>query len=126
MAARGTFTGLDCLARDGFTVLRGLRVGLVTHPAAVDGQLRSCADLLQRPDGVRLAALFGPEHGYSGQEQDLIHVGDARESALPCYSLYGTTVARLRPTAEQLHGLDALVIDLQDIGSRYYTFQATM
>jgi uncharacterized protein YbbC (DUF1343 family) len=77
--------------------------------------------------GVRLAALFGPEHGFLGIEQDLI--ADRRAGAwrgIPYYSLYGDTIESLRPTAEQVRGLEALVIDLQDVGSRYYTFQATM
>jgi uncharacterized protein YbbC (DUF1343 family) len=75
---------------------------------------------------VELAALFGPEHGFAGTAQDLIGVGHATEGELRVYSLYGASVEALRPTAEQLRGLDALVIDLQDVGSRYYTFQATM
>jgi uncharacterized protein YbbC (DUF1343 family) len=75
---------------------------------------------------VRLAKLFGPEHGLLGEAQDLIGVPDGGNAGLRVHSLYGDTFASLRPTAEQLHGLDALVIDLQDVGSRYYTFQATM
>lgn len=121
-------TGLDCLRDRGFAPLRGLRVGLVTHPAAVDGQLRHVRDLLAEAPGVHLAALFGPEHGLMGEEQDLIGVrgGADPDSGLRVHSLYGDTFDSLKPTAEQLHGLDALVIDLQDVGSRYYTFQATM
>ncbi len=120
-------TGLEMLCADDFAPLRGLRVGLVTHPAAVDAELRHAADLLAVAPGVHLAALFGPEHGLRGQAQDLIGVADGGASQGPrVYSLYGSTLASLRPSAEQLAGLDALVIDLQDVGSRYYTFQATM
>jgi uncharacterized protein YbbC (DUF1343 family) len=121
-------TGLEVLATRHWAPLRGLRVGLVCHPASVDGQLRHAADLLAAAPGVELAALFGPEHGFLGQAQDLVGVGDGHDprSALRVASLYGPTSASLRPTAEQLRGLDALVIDLQDVGSRYYTFQATM
>src|SRR5262245_5580852 len=121
-------TGLDVLFAQGFAPLRGLRVGLVTHPAAVDGQLRHAAELLAAAPGVRLAVLFGPEHGLLGEAQDLIGVADAADPAsrLRVHSLYGDTVDSLRPTDEQLDSLDALVIDLQDVGSRYYTFQATM
>src|SRR4051812_6331990 len=121
-------TGLEVLCAQGFAPLRGLRVGLVTHPAAVDSQLRHAADLLATAPGVTLAALFGPEHGFQGEAQDLIGVaaGHDRHHGLRVHSLYGATAASLWPTAEQLHGLDALVIDLQDVGSRYYTFQATM
>jgi uncharacterized protein YbbC (DUF1343 family) len=119
-------TGLDVLRDDDFRPLRGRRVGLVCHPASVDSQLRHAADLLAGAPDVRLAALFGPEHGFAGTAQDLIGVSDAADGALRVHSLYGSSFESLKPTAEQLRGLDALVIDLQDIGSRYYTFQATM
>jgi len=122
-------TGLDVLAADNFAPLKGCRVGLVTHPAAVDSQLRHAIELLAAAQGMKLSAIFGPEHGLLGQAQDLISVS-AEESKkhgdLKVHSLYGATAASLRPTAEQLQGLDALVVDMQDIGSRYYTFQATM
>ncbi len=121
-------TGLEVLNARGFAPVRGLRVGLVTHPAAVDANLRHAANVLAEAPGVSLAALFGPEHGLHGQAQDLIGIpeGDSPVAALRVHSLYGATAASLRPTAGQLRGLDALVIDLQDVGSRYYTFQATM
>jgi uncharacterized protein YbbC (DUF1343 family) len=111
-----------------FAPLRGLCVGLVTHPAAVDAELRHAAELLARAPGVRLAALFGPEHGLHGEAQDLAGVGHAHDpaSGVRVHSLYGDSADSLRPSDEQLDGLDALVIDLQDVGSRYYTFQATM
>jgi uncharacterized protein YbbC (DUF1343 family) len=119
-------TGLEVLCARQFTPLRGLRVGLVTHPAAIDSHFRHAADLLAQAPGVCLAALFGPEHGLRGEAQDLIGVPDGGPTGWRVHSLYGATADSLRPTAEQLRGLDALVIDLQDIGSRYYTFQATM
>lgn len=119
-------TGLDVLRDSNWKPLVGRRVGLVCHPASVDSQLRHAADLVATALGVELAALFGPEHGFSGVAQDLIGVGDATAAGLRVHSLYGQTVESLRPSAEQLRGLDALVIDLQDVGSRYYTFQATM
>src|SRR4051812_17326948 len=103
-------TGLEVLCARQFAPLQGLRVGLVTHPAAIDAQFRHAAELLAQAPGVRLAALFGPEHGLRGEAQDLIGVADPGPHT---YSLYGTTAASLRPTAEQLRGLDALVIDLQ-------------
>jgi len=121
-------TGLECLADQGFAPLRGLRIGLVTHPAAVDGRLRHIRERLAETPGVHLAALFGPEHGLMGEAQDLIGVagGTESDSGLRIHSLYGDSFDSLSPTDEQLRGLDALVIDLQDVGSRYYTFQATM
>jgi uncharacterized protein YbbC (DUF1343 family) len=121
-------TGLDVLRAQEFAPLRGLRVGLVTHPAAVAADLRHAADLLAAAPGVRLAALFGPEHGLLGEAQDLVGVphGQDAGSGLRVHSLYGDTFDSLRPSDGQLDGLDALVIDLQDVGSRYYTFQATM
>src|SRR4051794_36105764 len=100
--------GLDVLRDQGWKSLRGLRVGLVCHPASVDQHLCHAADLLAAAPGVELAALFGPEHGYLGQAQDLVHVGEDRDAGLRVYSLYGTTVESLRPTVEQLRGLDAL------------------
>ncbi len=125
---QGVRTGLDHLREQSFTPLRGLRVGLVTHPAAVDHRLRHACELLAQAPGVKLAAVFGPEHGLMGEAQDLIGVRDGTDphSGLRVHSLYGDSLESLKPTAEQLHGLDALVIDLQDVGSRYYTFQATM
>lgn len=117
-------SGLDVLRDGGFAVLRGKRVGLVTHPAAMDDQLRSAAELVA--ESVNLVALFGPEHGITGEAQDLIPVADGGEWPVRVYSLYGDTFDSLKPTPVMLRGLDALVIDLVDIGSRYYTFQATM
>ena len=120
-------TGLDVLVERGFAQLRGLTFGLVTHPAAVDGHLQHAADLLDAAPNCRLAALFGPEHGLLGHAQDLIGVASqAAKDGPQVFSLYGSNYSCLRPTAEQLKGLDALVIDMQDVGSRYYTFQATM
>lgn len=119
-------TGLDVLCSTGFAELRGRRVGLVCHPASVDARFQHAAELLAHAPGVELRALFGPEHGFHGTAQDLIGVGHADAGAFRVHSLYGSTFQSLKPTAEQLGGLDVVVIDLQDIGSRYYTFQATM
>ena len=121
-------TGLAVLRDQGFTPLRGLRIGLVTHAAAVDETLHPADDLLSEAPGVHLALLFGPEHGLQGTAQDLVGVPDGRDpnGGVPVVSLYGSTFVSLSPTDEHLRGLDALVIDLQDVGSRYYTFQATM
>jgi uncharacterized protein YbbC (DUF1343 family) len=121
-------TGLDIVAAEGFARFRGQRVGLVVHPASVDCRLRHAIDLVFEAGGVRLATVFGPEHGLLGEAQDLIGLGEDNDSigGFRSVSLYGHTVESLRPRAEQLAGLDVLVIDLQDVGSRYYTFPTTM
>ena len=125
---RHVLTGLDVLAAERFASLRGMTIGLVAHPASVDAHLHSTVELLAAAPDVRLADIFGPEHGFLGIEQDLIAVPTENTGwrDIAYHSLYGDTVESLRPSTEQLRGLDALVIDLQDIGSRYYTFQATM
>ena len=121
-------TGLDVLCAQGFANLRGTRVGLVAHAAAVDANLQPATDLFLAAPGVKLTALFGPEHGLQGTAQDLASVPNADDpvSGLRIHSLYGDTFDSLRPNPDQLQGLDVLVIDLVDIGSRYYTFQGTM
>lgn len=121
-------TGLDVLLARDFAPLSGLRVGLITHAAAVNADLRQARELFAETTRLRLAALFGPEHGLLGEAQDLIGVGEGDDplSGLRVHSLYGDRVESLRPTPEQLQGLDALVVDLQDVGSRYYTFPTTM
>lgn len=121
-------TGLDRLVADGARQLHGMRVGLVANQATVDASLRHVVDLLHAMPGVRLKALFGPEHGIFGHAQDLIGVadGDGPEPRLRVSSLYGSTFASLRPTPEQFAGLDILLVDLPDIGTRYYTFAATL
>jgi uncharacterized protein YbbC (DUF1343 family) len=108
--------------------LRGPRLGLICNPTTVDARLRHAADLLAALPRVRLAALFGPEHGVRGDAQYMAAVGQERDprTGLPAFSLYGDTAASLAPTPAQLEGLDALCFDVQDVGSRFYTYQATM
>jgi uncharacterized protein YbbC (DUF1343 family) len=105
--------------------MRGLRVGLVANPSSVTPDLVHASLALRRVRGVRLAALFGPEHGVSADAQDLVEVGHSRDAVtgLPVHSLYGDTRV---PTPEMLAGVDAMVFDVQDVGSRYYTFVYTM
>jgi len=106
--------------------LEGLRVGLVCNPASVDATLAHASDLLLRAPGITLAALFGPQHGFRADLQDNMiespHAADAKRR-VPVYSLYSET---REPTAEMLRGLDVLVVDLQDVGARIYTFVYTM
>jgi uncharacterized protein YbbC (DUF1343 family) len=119
--------GLSRIARgDGETtsLLRGRRVGLLAHPASVDDRVRHAEQVLPEA-GATLAAIFGPEHGYSGQAQYMVGVADVHD-AVPVYSLYGDCFDDLSPKPAQLSGLDAVVIDLQDVGSRYYTFVWSM
>lgn len=120
-------TGLERLLDDP-GVLRGRRVGLIANPTAVDAELRHAVDLLAAAKGVQLTALFGPEHGVRGDAQDMIGVGGDRDArtGLPVFSLYGHDPASLTPTAEMLDAIDVLVYDVQDVGSRYYTFVWTM
>jgi uncharacterized protein YbbC (DUF1343 family) len=121
-------TGLDVLVEKRFAPLRGFAVGLVCNPTAVDRQLRHAADLFQEARGLRLKVLFGPEHGVRGDMQYMAAVKDERNrrTGVPVHSLYGTDAVSLRPDSRKLRGLDALVFDTQDVGARYYTYQATM
>src|SRR6266850_5890708 len=118
-------SGLEVLVRRRPALLRGRRVGLLAHQASVDRRLAHAASLLGELRGVKLVALLAPEHGLWGAPQDHARVAGARDPAtgLPVWSLYGT---RLEPTAPMLRGVDTVVIDLQDVGSRYYTFVWTM
>ncbi len=123
--------GIRSLFESGCSALRGMRVGAILNPTSVDEHLRHLADLLHGPareQGVLLTALFGPEHGVRGDIQYLEEVGAAvdRRTGLPAHSLYGKDFASLTPRDEDLAGLDALVFDVQDVGSRYYTYLATM
>lgn len=121
-------TGLETLLHEYPHKIRGARLGVVCHPASVDAELRHALDRLAAA-GARIAAIFGPEHGARGEAQDMEGVADIPldpKLKAPVYSLYGATLESLAPRREQLQGLDALVIDLQDIGARYYTFIWTM
>ncbi len=121
-------TGLEVLITDYPEKIRGARIGVVCHPASVDAELHHALDLLQAA-GARIVAIFGPEHGARGEAQDMEDVEDISldpRLGVPVHSLYGATFESLTPQPEQLRGLDALVIDLQDVGARYYTFVWTM
>ena len=106
----------------------GKQIGLVTNQSAVTSDLRHAVRLLQAGRGWKLTTLFGPEHGIWGEAQDMAHVDHSVDpmTGLTVYSLYGASEKDLAPRRELLKNLDALVIDLQDIGSRYYTFIYTM
>ncbi|MCC7385841.1 MAG: DUF1343 domain-containing protein [Deltaproteobacteria bacterium] len=123
-------TGLDRLVGESFARLRGRKVGLLAHPASVDRDLRHAVYLMHAA-GVSITALFGPEHGVTGDLQDMEPAEEeetARDNLTGArlYSLYGTRFESLRPSRAMLADLDVLVVDLQDVGARYYTFAATM
>ena len=117
--------GIDVLEERGFDLLQGKRVGLLTHPAGVNRLGVSSIDVLRRAQGVNLVALFGPEHGIYGNEKADVPVDDKidRRTGLPVFSLYGKF---RRPTPQMLNRIDVLVIDLQDIGTRSYTYVSCM
>ena len=120
-------TGIDVLCRDRLELVRGRRIGVLCHPASVASDLTHIVDRLIEV-GVRPARLFGPEHGVRGEAQDMIGVDDERDArtGIPVTSLYGETFESLTPSAGELAGIDLLVVDLQDVGSRYYTYVWTM
>lgn len=117
--------GIEVLRDSGFEGLQGRRVGLVTNPSGVDCDLRSTIDILAEAPGVNLVALYAPEHGVRGD----IYAGGKVESGrddhtgLPVHSLYGST---RQPTKEMLKGVDIMVYDIQDVGTRSYTFISTL
>ena len=118
--------GLEKVLDERVNLLKGLRVGLICHPASVNHQFQHAADLFFENKNINLTTLFGPQHGIRGDVQDNMietsHITDSR-TEIPIYSLYSET---REPTEEMLSGLDALVFDLQDVGCRVYTFIYTM
>lgn len=118
-------TGLEVLLQEELGWLNGMRVGLVCHPASVDARLRHAVDRLIGA-GVRLTALFGPQHGIRGETQDNMIEWEGYSDprlGLPVFSLYGR---RREPDRKSLAEVDAMLFDLQDVGARYYTFVWTM
>jgi uncharacterized protein YbbC (DUF1343 family) len=114
--------GIERLLDESPEFVRGRRLGALVHPASVTRTFEHTADALRRA-GADLRVVFGPEHGIGGEAQDMEGVTDgAPHTRTPTYSLYGDTFASLSPRPEWLEGIDAVVVDLQDVGSRYYTF----
>ena len=118
-------TGIDMLERQNFKPLHGKRIGLITNPTGVNRYLKSTIDILHDAPNVQLVALYGPEHGVRGDIYAGAKVQDQKDekTGLPIFSLYGKT---RKATKEMLRGIDALVYDIQDIGSRSFTFISTM
>lgn len=108
---------------DDLRPLRGKSVGVIANTTSVDHQFRHIVDLLNAEEGIKLAAIFGPEHGFRG-DQDTT-VGDSTDpyTQVPIYSLYGETQ---KPTNKMLEGIDVLLFDMQDVGVRFYTYISTM
>jgi uncharacterized protein YbbC (DUF1343 family)/CubicO group peptidase (beta-lactamase class C family) len=115
--------GVDVLARDGFAPLKGRRVGLVTNHTGRARDGATTIDLLHKAPGVQLVALFSPEHGIRGILDAKVPASKDEQSGLPIHSLYGETQ---RPTDAMLQGIDTMVVDLQDVGARFYTYHTTM
>jgi uncharacterized protein YbbC (DUF1343 family) len=122
-AAAQTLTGIDILEAQKFAPLSGKRIGLITNQTGIDRNRRSTIDLLAHAPGVKLVALFSPEHGIRGTFDARVSTITDEETGLPVYSLYGETE---RPTDAMLAGLDVMVFDVQDAGVRFYTYITTM
>ncbi|MBI4377099.1 MAG: DUF1343 domain-containing protein [Elusimicrobia bacterium] len=122
-------TGLDTLVESNFSLLSGKKIGLITNHTGKDRQGRGAVELLALAPGVELRAVFSPEHGFMGASEENVVDSDTIRLGgkdIPVYSLYRGGMAGMRPTPEQLAGLDALVFDIQDIGARFYTYLASM
>ncbi len=117
--------GIETLLKEKMAILKGKRIGLLTNRTGLDSRLHSTIDLLNEQSGCRLTALFGPEHGIRGDGREGSAVASSVDppTGLPVYSLYGKT---RKPTAAMLDRVDCIVVDLQDIGARYYTFISTL
>jgi uncharacterized protein YbbC (DUF1343 family) len=115
--------GIEVLAASGFAPLAGKKIGVITNHTGVDAAGRPTLKLLLQAPGVKVRAIFSPEHGLSGQIDAKVASGQDPATGLPVYSLYGEVK---RPTAGMLKGLDALVYDIQDVGVRFYTYITTM
>jgi uncharacterized protein YbbC (DUF1343 family)/CubicO group peptidase (beta-lactamase class C family) len=119
-----SLNGIDVLKRDGFAILKGKRVGLITNHTGRDRDGNATIDVLFKAPDVKLVALFSPEHGIRGAlDQEKITNSTDEKTGLPVFSLYGET---RKPTAEMLKDIDVLVFDIQDIGARFYTYVSTM
>ncbi|MFP7300512.1 exo-beta-N-acetylmuramidase NamZ domain-containing protein [Neobacillus niacini] len=117
--------GIEVLLQDQIDLIKDKRVGLITNPTGVDQNVTSIVDLLFNNPGVNLTALYGPEHGVRGSAQagEYVEQYTDEKTGLPVYSLYGKTK---KPTPEMLSNVDVLLFDIQDVGTRFYTYIYTM
>lgn len=121
-------SGLDVMLEEDFHNLKGARVGLLGHQASIASDGRFILDILLESENVNLVRIFAPEHGFYGALQDMQKVTSSVDlaSGTEIVSLYGAGEHTLAPSTKQLNDIDILVVDLQDIGSRYYTFAQTL
>ncbi len=117
------FPGIDVLAEKNFEPIKGQRIGLITNHTGLSRDGKSDIDILFETDKCKLTVLFGPEHGIRGTADESVADGKDAKTNLPLYSLYGKTQ---KPTKEMLENVDVLVFDIQDIGTRFYTYIGTM
>src|SRR5438093_3147453 len=124
-------TGIDVLEAHNFDALRAAsgkkKIGLLTNQTGLDSQGRRTIDVLAHADGISLDAIFSPEHGVTGT-LDTTDVGNMKDAAtgIPVYSVYGATDAARRPSPDVLKQFDAIVMDIQDAGVRFYTYETTL
>ncbi len=123
LANGAVLAGIDVLEQQGFAAVQGKRIGLITNHTGRSGDGRSSIDILHRAPGVSLVALYSPEHGIRGEADEKIPSGVDARTGLPVHSLFGATC---RPTPEMLRGVDMLVFDIQNIGTRFYTYIGTL
>ena len=125
-------TGIDMLEADGYRELHAdanhpVRVGLVTNQTGIDAHGKRTADVLAQAPGVRLTAIFSPEHGIAGKlDSTAIGKSEDATTGAPIYSVYGDSDAKRRPSSAALEGLDVIIFDIQDIGTRFYTYETTL
>lgn len=122
-SAATVMTGLDVLEQSNFSQLKNKRVGLITNQTAIDSKGNYILDVFSRQNQFKLAAVFTPEHGLRGQDDKEYIPSEKYGENIPVYSLYGDV---RKPTNQMLNGIDVLVYDIQDVGTRYYTFITTM
>ena len=121
--SKPVLTGIDVLRRDAFAKLKGRNVGIVTNHTGRASDGETTIDLLVKAEGVKVVALFSPEHGIRGEKDEKVGDGKDEKTGLPIFSLYGE---RRKPSVESLKGIDTLVYDIQDIGCRFYTYGSTL
>ena len=117
------YPGIDVLVEKGFEPVKGKKIGLITNHTGLSRDGKSDIDILFETDKCKLVALFGPEHGIRGTADERVSIGRDEKTSLTIYSLYGRTQ---KPAKEMLEGLDVLVFDIQDVGTRFYTYIGTM